>query len=167
MLRKVNRFEDLAGYLAIQRQHFQIFYSNSMRNAGRILLIFRVHGWKKSSLDRAANRLVQSGVVSNGRVIIGLGKAKVAANGKGEMSVPTCQMKTAIGRAVKCANLTAEQNGLDCKISMVGIDEFRTTQRCSRCFSKCERQKVWKKRKRHTRRDKPRSNPTQVTNISY
>ena len=90
MLEKANRIEDLIEYLRVQQERIPVLYSHNIQNKENAVMKLRVHSWKRSSLDRAANRLVDSGMLANGRLIIGMGNAKVTPGGKGETNVPTC-----------------------------------------------------------------------------
>ena len=96
-------------------------------------------------------------------LVIGLGKAKFASGGKGEISVPVVKMAEAMERAFErerrrsgrevlvvdvsfcsCDSVLSLHLTLAC-LSRLQIDEHLTTQLCCRCGARTQKPFVWKK----------------------
>ena len=103
-------------------EHFDVMKREFIVNKERALWRMRLYRMKKRSLDRAAQRIFQA---ANKRpVVIGVGNAKFAPTGIGEMAVPTTGFNKALARA---------KYRYHKKSRIIGIDEFRTTMCCCAC----------------------------------
>jgi len=99
--------------------------------------IWRMRGyrWKASCLDRAANRLIDASRCSiNGqRAMIVIGNANFPSGGKGEKSATVKGMETASCKVRDRRIKEAIDRGRNNPITIVKVDEFRTTFTCCYC----------------------------------
>ena len=94
----------------------------------------RIFRWKQASLAKAAHRLVDKAQCTGRRLVIGMGSAHIAPTGKGESSVPTKKIIKAIMEAKKIKENVKNVGSATWRpISILNIDEFRTTMCCWKC----------------------------------
>ena len=88
--------------------------------------------YKKSSLDRAAQRVVKAatqGESTSRALVFAVGAAGFAATGRGELASPTAEATRALERALKRVEKTGR------RVVRLSVDEFRTTMCCCSCGS--------------------------------
>jgi hypothetical protein len=82
----------------------------------------RLYRLKKRSLDTYVGKIFKLG--KNRPFVVGLGDATFASSGRGELSMPTCQIGKAFLKAKRKHNH---------RVILQEIDEFRTTKCCCAC----------------------------------
>ena len=116
---------DFAGYLETVNANLEDIKNEYLISKERALWRMRMYRLKTRSLDNAVQKLFDA---AKGRsIVFGIGNAKFASSGRGELSMPTTTfarfIKKGVNRYVKRTNA---------KAMFYGIDEFRTTMCCSR-----------------------------------
>eukprot|EP00210_Caulerpa_lentillifera_P005712 g5462.t2 len=97
----VGKLYSLPDRLQVEAQYKAVLIEESIRPVDRAIWSMRGHRWKRSSLDRAANRLIDAAKPfrDSQRVVIGIGSGVFPSGGRGEKSVPLKGMEQAIYRA--------------------------------------------------------------------
>jgi hypothetical protein len=110
-------------YLDVERAHWEKLEADGYIDRERALWRQRLFRYKRSSLDRLANRLISAGDPRR-PLVLGYGDAGFAPTGRGEKSVPTSAVTRALLRAKRRSKRT---------VVITGVWEFRTTLCCCAC----------------------------------
>lgn len=106
-------------------QHRQAILQEQLVDKARALQRMRRFRWKKAFMDQRIKQLLRPALL--GRTLaIGIGDGKFASTGKGELAVPTTAFGVALKRVIK-------MHGLEGRVTLRKICEFRTTMCCHRC----------------------------------
>jgi len=120
---------DFLGYMECANANLQTIKTEYLIDKGRALWRMRLYRLKTRSLDKAVQKLFDA---AKGRpIVFGIGNAKFAPGGRGELSMPTTMLtkffKKGMNRYIKKNNVVLENH-----VRFVSIDEYKTTQCCSR-----------------------------------
>ena len=120
---------DLLGYLEVVRVNIQAIKEEFLIDKGRALWRMRLYRLKTKSLDKAVQKLYDA---ANGRpIVFGIGDANFASSGRGEKSMPTTHLikvfKKGMNRYIHRNNQVWDNH-----VRFEIIDEYNTTQKCSR-----------------------------------
>ena len=113
---------NLLHYTQVISQNLEVLQNEYSINKERALWKMRLYRLKKRSLDTHVNKILQ--LCKNRPVVIGLGDATFATSGRGELSVPTCQLGKAFLKAKR------RHSSL---VVLKSISEFGTTKGCCAC----------------------------------
>jgi len=113
---------NISSYLGKISTHYTTLYNEFIEYKGRAIWSMRLYRLKKRALDKVVQKVINS---TDRDMVIGIGDAKIAPTGKGEQSMPTCQLLKTF--------LKAKRKTTNRKIRLLGINEFRTTLCCCAC----------------------------------
>jgi len=91
--------------------------------------------WKKSWMDRRVRELLAPAYKDKKHLVLGIGDGKFSSGGKGETSVPTVGLHTALKKAIKMLNISR-------LVKILYINEYNTTQCCHECGNKMSKLKT-------------------------
>jgi hypothetical protein len=117
-------------YLDEEARHRDMLEDEFVVNKERAVWKMVTFCYKKSSLDRAAERLIQAmtkAVPVERPLVLGVGAAGFASTGRGELPAPTAAMTRAMERALRRVEAAGR------RVIRLRVDEFRTTLCCCRC----------------------------------
>lgn len=117
-------------YLDEEAQHRDMLEEEFIVNKERATWRMVMFCYKKSSLDRAAERLTKRmtrDVPLERPLVLAVGDASFAPTGRGELPSPTSAMMQALKRAQKRVEMTGR------RVETMKVWEFRTTKCCCGC----------------------------------
>ena len=146
---------NILAYITTQNLHSEVLLDEYVRSTFYSLQKMRAFRLKKSSLDRAANGLIDSARKAGRRLVVGFGNAQFGWTGRREKSVPVKGIVKALLAAkkrkenerLKSREMIIEGAGISSfssPISFFEIDEFRTTVTCCACGSATSAPRVTK-----------------------
>ena len=118
-------------YFEAEAPRRELLDTEYIDNTARATWRMAMFCFKRSSLDRAADRMVRQateGVPTQRPLVVGVGAGGFASTGRGEMAAPTAEMDRALGRALRRERLHRGR-----EVHRLSIDEFRTTLCCCAC----------------------------------
>ena len=121
--------------LTAQNLHKDVILQEQLFDTERARKKMARFRWKKSWLDRRVRELLAPAYKDKKHLIIGIGDGKFASGGKGETSVPTVGLLTALKKAIKMMNLSR-------LVKVLYINEYNTTQCCHECGNKMSKLKT-------------------------
>ena len=127
--------ESWSAYLATETVHRTVLDTEFVRNIERAKLRMFMFRAKRSSLDRAVKRVVDTAIKPGGArlplqrpLVIGIGNGGFPCCGpRGELPAPTAELSKAIKRVAVAVRATGRV------VEIRTIDEFRTTMCCCAC----------------------------------
>lgn len=128
------RKHDIDMRVAVESDYRETLLNEFIYSNDRARWSMLAYRWKRSSLDRAANRLIDSVERENNqRLVIGVGNGSFPSTGKGEKAVPTKKFKEHLRRAIFRRQHEARICQESKPITLLTVDEFRTTKCCYQC----------------------------------
>jgi len=128
------RLHDIDQRVQVERAYRETLMTEFIHSKDRARWSMMAYRWKRSSLDRSANRLIDSVKRKNNqRLVIGVGNGSFPSTGKGEKAVPTKKFKEHLWRAIFRRQYEARMRHESKPITLLNIDEFRTTKCCHQC----------------------------------
>ena len=117
-------------YLEASRDHDEVLEREYVKLIDRARWRMRMFRWKKSSLDRAVDRLVKNAIAGEHMsrpLVFTVGAAGFAPTGPGEIPAPTAALSVAFKRGIKRVRTTGRV------VVVFTPCEFRTTMCCCAC----------------------------------
>ncbi|KAG2486241.1 hypothetical protein HYH03_015066 [Edaphochlamys debaryana] len=112
--------------LGVVAQHLTVLREEQLLPKDRALARMRRFRWKKAFLERGVKKLVKPAIEEKRQVVLGMGDAKFASGGRGEISVPTEGVDAALRKVIR-------MHGIRELVKQRDIDEYLTTKCCCRC----------------------------------
>ena len=120
-------------YLNAEAMYRDLLNDEFVKNKERATWRMVMFCYKRSSLDRAAERMIKvatRGEPTSRPLVFAVGAAGFASTGRGELASPTAEVTRALERALK----RVEKSGRS--VMRMSVDEFRTTMCCCGCGMK-------------------------------
>jgi len=120
-------------FTEVKNEHQEILLQEHIDSKSYSLRKMRAFRLRKSALAKASNAILDSAIEPGRRLVLGIGTASFPSCGKGSKSAPTKTLLKAFQDAKKRKELEAKNKSKWSPITILDINEFRTTLICATC----------------------------------
>eukprot|EP00210_Caulerpa_lentillifera_P002511 g2408.t1 len=129
----VGQEHNILSFIQAQNLHHQVLIEEHITSKFYSFRKMRAFRLKKAALSKASNALIDSAIEPNRRLVLGIGNANFSSSGRGSKSAPTTSLMRAIQEAKRTKELELNKGANWSFITILNINEFRTTLICSTC----------------------------------